>query len=230
MKSKTVSSRKGALLTAVILCLVAILAGHSQVTAGLNLEVPIDMVDHGLEAPTGTGTTNFNRSRIFLDADHYDGATYYFEIVAKNTDSSAKSVYFRRTTSTATDHATITVPAGTANFTRYRVSLSVNPLAGKNEYLVRLTQTTSAAQLIVSAARVIVQQTNATKTRIQIPLVQKEHDLYANGAGRVDTTTSNSYTQGDEDKYSLWMKDSRTISVPVPPLMRPSSTMIRASR
>jgi parallel beta-helix repeat protein len=208
MKIRKGSRSKIPFLLTPILLLVLAFGVNSQALAGLNLEVPIDMVDHGLEVPSGTGTTNFNRAQIFVDANDYDGATYYFEIVAKNTDSSAKPVYFRRTTSTATNHATITVPAGTANYTRYRVPLSINPLTGKNQYLVRLTKTTSAAQLIVSSARLIVQQTNATKTRIQIPLVEKNHDIYQVGSGRADTTTSSVYTQGDADKYSLWKKDS----------------------
>jgi len=208
MKSKMAFSQKGPLLGAVILCLVAVFAGHGQVMAGLNLEVPIEMVAHGSEAAVGSGTNNQIRTAILLDANDYDGATYYFEIVAKNIDSSAKSVYLRRTTSGATNHATITVPAGTSVFTRYRVACSLAPIAGKNRYLVRHTKTTAADQLVVTAARVIVKQTNATKTRIQIPLVQKNHDLFATGSGRADTTTSSAYTQGDAVKYSLWIKDS----------------------
>jgi hypothetical protein len=194
-----------------ILLLVLVFGVNGQALAGLDLEVPIDMVDHGFLAPSdGAGTTNFNRSRIFLDANDYDGSTvnYYFEIVAMNTDTVARNVYFRRTTNTATNHATISVPAGASSFTRYRVAFTIAPLAGKNNYLVRLTDTNVGKQLIVSAARVIVQQINATKTRIQIPLVQKNHDLSATGSGRADTSTSTVYTQGDADKYSLWKKVS----------------------
>ncbi|MBW2174524.1 MAG: hypothetical protein JRF64_07785, partial [Deltaproteobacteria bacterium] len=212
MKIRKGSRSKIPFLVTSILLMVLVLGVNSQALAGLNLEVPIDMVDHGLEVPNGAGTTNFNRARIFFDANDYDGDTvnYYFEIVAKNIDSSAKPVYFRRTTNTATNHATINVPvtAAPGTFARYRVQLSINPLTGKNQYLVRLTKTTSTDQLIVSSARLIVQQTNATKTRIQIPLVQKNHDIFQNGSGRADTTTSAVYTQGDSDKYSLWKKDS----------------------
>jgi hypothetical protein len=208
MKFQKASRNPKLFLISTLLCVGLVFGLTSQGWAGLNLEVPIEMVDYGSEAAVGTGTNNHNRTLIFLDPADYDGATYYFEIVAKNVDSSAKSVYLRRTTNGATNHATITVPAGTSVFTRYRVALSAAPLAGKNQYLVRLTKTTAVDQLIVSAARVIVQQTNATKTRIQIPLVQKSHNLSQNGAGRVDTTTSNVYTQGTDNRYSLWIKDS----------------------
>ena len=209
MKIRKGSRSEIPFLVTSILLLGLVFSFTSQALAGLNLEVPLEMVAHGLEGVgDGTGTTNHNRSRIFLDPADYDGATYYFEIVAKNTDSVNRNVYLRRTTGGAAYHATITVGAGTANFTRYRVALSAAPAAGKQQYLVRVTDTTSAAQLVVSTARVIVQQTNATKTRIQIPLVEKNHDISQVGSGRADTTTSNVYTQGDPDKYSLWIKDS----------------------
>lgn len=211
MKPRKASLPNIPILLAILLFPALILGVTHQALAGLNLEVPIEMVDHGLEAPEGGGTTtNMNRSRIFLDSGDYDGDTvnYYFEIVAKNTDTVDRNVYFRRTTGTADDHATITVPAGTSDYTRFRVALSTPPLAGKNNYVVRVTDTNFTNQLYVSAARVLVQQTNATKTRIQIPLVQKAHDAANVGSGRADKTTSTDYTQGDPVKYSLWVKDS----------------------
>ncbi|MBW1859900.1 MAG: hypothetical protein JRI70_07470, partial [Deltaproteobacteria bacterium] len=44
-----------------LLCLVFIFGFTSYALAGLDLEVPLDMVDHGFVAPDGASTTNFNR-------------------------------------------------------------------------------------------------------------------------------------------------------------------------
>jgi len=63
------------LLLSMVLCI------NSQALAGVDLEVPIEMVDHGLRAAQDVaGTTNMNRSRIFLDPAAYEGDTvnYYF--------------------------------------------------------------------------------------------------------------------------------------------------------
>jgi hypothetical protein len=196
---------------AVFLFLALIFGITNELLAGLNIEVPLEMVDFGLNSVAGTGSppttqTNFGRSGLSLTGDDYDGATYYFEIVAKNTYGYDCDVFLRDYTS-GTSKATITVPANTTNFTRYRVSWIPTDNT-KRAYFVRMEDTASAGQLVVQTARIIVQQTNATKTRIQIPLVQKEHDLSAAPTGNLATTTSTTYVQDSPMKYSLWKKDT----------------------
>lgn len=193
------------LCLAIILCMALPYFLDSPAIAALNLEVPLEMVDQGLAALSGTGASNFQRSSIYLDPSDYDGATYYFEIVARNTDSTARSVYLRSST---TDYATIVVPAGTVGYTRFGQATHWTPVTGKSLYLARLDRTSSADQLIVQSARIVVRQTNATKTRIQIPLAQMGHDGYQAGFGWVDGTTSTAYSQGNSDYYSVWRKDS----------------------
>jgi parallel beta-helix repeat protein len=211
MRSSEMNIRKGCrqkipFLLSSILLLVLVFGVSSRALAGVNLEVPIEMVDYGLESVAGTGTTNFNRSWIYLDPADYHNATYYFEIVATNTDSSPRDVYLR-STSTSTTYATITVPANTTDATRLRTASSWSPPTGKNEFLVRVSQTPTAAQLLVHSARIIVKQTNADYTRIQIPMVHRHWSNTATGPGFVDKSTSTAYGQTNPNRYCLWEKD-----------------------
>jgi hypothetical protein len=209
MKMKSiVFSRRRILFTAVISGLFALWAGQDLAMAGLNLEVPIEMVDYGLESQAGSGTTNFKRSWVYLDPADYHNASYYFEIVAKNTNTSVAYDVYLRSTSTNTTYATITVPANTTNPTRFRTASSWTPPVGKQEFLVRVSETAAVSQVEVYSARIIVQQTNAEYTRIQIPLVHRHYNNVAAGPGFVDPTSATSYGQTNPNRYCLWEKDT----------------------
>jgi parallel beta-helix repeat protein len=212
MNLQRTSTNRISLLTAIILVFALTLGLCISAFAGLNLEVPLEMVDLGLATERQRGsqaaTSDFTRSSIYLDPDNYDGATYYFEVVAKNTDSANRTVCLKCTNNN-TIYAQILVEAGTAEYTRKRVLWNpASPAVGKNAYLVTLDKTSADGDLIVQTARIVVQQTDATKTRIQIPLVQSGHDESAAPGGYVDGVTSTIYAQGDERNYSLWQKET----------------------
>lgn len=175
--------------------------------AGINLEVPLEMVDLGLTSATGSGTNTFTRTRMFLDPSLYDNATYYFELIAQNTNATTNyNVYLLDVTNNS-NIVTYSVPANTANFTRFRSS-SFSPTSGKTTYSIKLDQTAVISQLVVQTARIIVQQNGATKTRIQIPLVQRFYDYAGSSTANADATTSTTYTQATSNRYSLWKKNT----------------------
>jgi uncharacterized delta-60 repeat protein len=187
-----------------------IIDGDKTVTAnfgvpGLDLEVPIEMIDRGVSSQTTEA--EHVRSALKLDEADYDGVTenYYFEIVAKNTDTEDRSVYLKDVTHGQTK-VTISIPADTADPTRFRTAFL--PVAGDNEYRIALDGTTSDDQLKTFAARIIVVQANAKKTRIQIPLLNHGHSGVSNltDAG-TDNTSSTSYTQSTADRFSIWKKN-----------------------
>ena len=164
------------------------------------LEVPLEMVAYGIQSDTTA--TKFRRTRIGLDVADYDGATYYFEIVAKNSDSSNRFV--RLIDNSDNVEATITITSSTSNFTRFR-STSWTP-TGDDNYRIETEGTTGAGDVEVRAGRIIVAQTGATKTRIQIPLLGDGHDqkTTADFGLQVDFTASATYTQGNSAEYGLW--------------------------
>lgn len=71
-------------LVATLSCLILVLPFAGYAATVVNLEVPIEMVDYGLNSFTSGRV--FDRSAVYLDTDDYDNATYYFEVVAKTSD------------------------------------------------------------------------------------------------------------------------------------------------
>jgi hypothetical protein len=177
---------------------------------GLSLEVPIEMVDYGLAS--NTSSTTFARTRTTLDTGAYDGTvSYVFEIVATNSDTSARAVSL--VDGSGASVASISVAAGTANPTR--VSVAMTPTSGANNYRVTLDGTGSANQLKVSAARIRVKQVGATRTKIYVPLLAAfDYDSSnADGPGAaVDNSNGASYSIDNEQYISLWKKNSAAFS------------------
>lgn len=174
----------------------------------MNLIVPIELVDYAVGSNNTGGTVNRYQTGITFDPSDYDGATYYFEIVARNTNTSTDYTVTLHNYTDGVDVATITVPKNTSDKTRF-ISSSFTPTTGTKKYCLRLPQTSSASQLGVYAARILVYQVNATKTRIQFPLV-----IYTWGAtlpnadSYIDRTTSTSYTQPTAERYAKFLKEA----------------------
>lgn len=145
---------------------------HGSNATGLDLEVPIElsMIPCGSLAERAQ---DFNRTKVRLNDADYDGSpAWYFEVIAKNTDTREKIVILKTNSGTT---ATITVPANTVFPMRFRTP-PFTPESGWALYYLNLPATTSDYQLIVWSSRIIIQQTHATKTRIQIPLLGRPGD------------------------------------------------------
>lgn len=164
----------------------------------LSLQVPIEMVDRGL-ASVASATRTFERSRTDFNTTDYDGSvTYSFEAVVQNQDMASRTIDVLDATSATL--ATLTVPGST--FERTRMSLPISFSAGPQTLKLRLAQTSSDTSLIVHSARVLVAQTNATKTRLYIPLLAYDNSPTTDDLlGSINTTNSSSldtttYTSG----------------------------------
>ena len=176
----------------------------------INLEVPLEMIDAGI-ASLSTGVNLLASSYLFLDSDDYNGATYTFEIVASNINTTINYTVNLYDVTGSAIKATITVPANTTNPKRFRSGSWTPTDATNRTYGVQLVQTAIDDQLKVFVARIIVTQVNATKTRIQIPLLG--HGIIsASNTITVDQTTSTTYTQGTPSHYSYYKKDSSVLS------------------
>lgn len=158
----------------------------------VNLEVPIELTDRALQSSMSVATI-FERTRTSFNTSDYDGTvTYFFEVVAINSDSASQVISI--VDSSGVVKASVTVPANTNQWTRSRVVFSPN--VGRDTYRISLSGSTSVSQLQVSASRIIVHQVGATKTRIYIPL------LSASTAGTpsdinawIESTGSTNYSQ-----------------------------------
>ena len=179
---------------------------------GKNIEVPIEMVDDGLSS--NTSVLIFSRVNTKLDPVNYDGATeeYYFEIVAENTDSSAKDVDLWDA-DVGSAKVTISVPTSASTPTRIR-SAAFTPTTVNTNYRIRLEATTSANQLKVYTARIIVKQVDAGATRIAFPLVSGSYSSTSNSdtsdGSAALSYLSSTYTSVEEE--SLWKRDNSLFS------------------
>jgi hypothetical protein len=127
-----------------------------------------------------------NRS---FDTSYYDGVVNYeFEVVAINFDSVARSISVLDSSNTSV--GSLTVPPGLLNPTRIKVSFSPN--LGADVYRLSLEQTTSLGDLILSSAKLLVNQVGATKTRLYFPLLSSESNPSA-----LDETVSAYETSAD---------------------------------
>jgi len=145
---------------------------HGSSATYLDLEVPIEMS----MIPCGSlaaRAQDFNRTKVRLSDADYDGnPRWFFEIVAKNSSSTDKIITLKTYSG---PKAAITVPANTTSPVRLRTA-PFAPDRGWALYYLNLPATLSDYQLIVWSSRIIIQQTHATKTRIQIPLFGRPGD------------------------------------------------------
>ena len=106
----------------------------------------------GDESPVAIGD---GKCRILLDTTNFTSGTYYFEITAYNGESTARDVVLHNSNHVA--EATITVPASTTVYTRFRVFFTPN-----NSYPEKhLYFPTAPAALSLKARIVIIQDTSA---------------------------------------------------------------------
>ncbi|MGZ3800979.1 MAG: hypothetical protein ACXVCA_11515 [Bdellovibrio sp.] len=183
-------------------------------TPQVNLEVPIEMVDHGLASQTST--LAFSRSSTNLNTSDYDGQlTFSFEIVVANTDSTQRNVSLVNSAGEVIANIPVSPVGSFSNPQRFLTSFI--PTSGANTYRVQLEGTTSTGQLSVYESRIRVQQRGATKTKIYIPLMASvarevvssdNENLYAYS----DDSTTATYSQPNKGWYSLWQKNSSAFS------------------
>lgn len=171
----------------------------------MNLIVPLEMILTTQSALPAYALIP-GKSYIFLDSDDYDGATYDFEIIATNTSSTTDYTVDLYDITGSAAKASITVPKNTNMPTRLRAGAgSWSPTDNtKRTYAIRLAQVTEPYTFLsVDTARIIITQTNATQTRIQIPLLAFTD---------YDTTCSTTYTQYVSARYNAYLKDTSVLA------------------
>ncbi len=154
----------------------------------MDLEVVLEM--GGRTWSSGAAGFTPNSSMMKLDADDYDGAVFYFEVCGSNAhatlDATAELIYDG---SVAAASVTLTANTGV---TRVRSTAFV-PSSINKTYQLRL-----GANLNIYSARVIVVQTDATKTRLQFPLAFSQLLVATSDAFGFSSSNSTSYNQGDQ--------------------------------
>jgi fibronectin type 3 domain-containing protein len=135
---------------------------------GINIQSVVEFIDRGVSS-SGTGDLIFERSQTSFSPEYYDGSlAIYFEAQLTNVDSSPRSVSVIDSSNAVI--GTITVPANTLTATRFRsapLSFNIN----RDVYRLKLEMTSSDELLKIYNGRIVINQTQASKTRIYIPLL-----------------------------------------------------------
>ncbi len=157
---------------------------------------------------SNTGPVTFNQTEVLINDADYDGnPTCTFVIVCNNLDTVARNVELVDTLSNV--YATIQVPAGTGTATLSVLfkSLTFSLAAGLTTYKVKLPQTSSNTQITVYKAVIAINQTNATKTRLQFPMIGSNSNGVQNDY--ILRTNSTAFNQGaSADNWRHFIKES----------------------
>lgn len=145
----------------------------------VNLQVPVEMVDQALSSDNVAVT--FDRTLTSIEPAAYDGTvTYELEVVASNSEGAPYNVNVVDEGNSVV--GSLVIPAGTTDWTRFKTALTLLP--GLQNYRLQLSGTSSAGSLQVFAARILINQVNATRTKIYYPLLASSNtplsgDVYA---------------------------------------------------
>jgi hypothetical protein len=175
---------------------------------GLDLEVVIDLNDYGFSSRTSGGNAIWETARWIVPSD-YDNATWYFEIVGRNSHASnAYNVYL--TNFAGTVISTITIPANTptSSDVSQRFRSTSFAMSSSDYYLLSIDLTASLGNLTVSAVRIVVVQVNATKTCIPIPMCGNNGSLTAPPSSNpISYIVGTTWNQQVPQNFSLFKKD-----------------------
>ncbi|MCB0422987.1 MAG: hypothetical protein KDD61_18445, partial [Bdellovibrionales bacterium] len=159
-------------------------------SGSVKFQVPIELFDRKIGSDA-TSSRTFQRSMTRINSNDYDGVTgVFFEVNATNFEGSSRNVYLVDSGDNVV--ATIAVPANTSESTRMAVAMSLN--IGADTYRIKLDQTTSSLDVVLNSGRVLINQSDATKTKIYYPLVSsRDSATFDDLMGSIDTTSSQSY-------------------------------------
>jgi hypothetical protein len=133
----------------------------------IDIEVQLEMMDKTSEDWTGSDDgSSHPEVLLLLDTDDYDGATYYFEVVGTEVSNNTNGLIYLWEGGVK---ATCTIPQNTTVPTRIRSS-SFSPTTGSNEYTFAAGPDSPEPNGTVYSLRVIIVQSNATKTELQIAI------------------------------------------------------------
>jgi hypothetical protein len=174
---------------------------------GINIQVPIEMLDRGLSSPTAA--TTWARTRTSFNPADYVALSndFFYEIIAENANATnSYTVYLVNGAGTQITDSAIIVPANTTSPKRFRVAFT--PTGAADTYRVKTPAIATAGQLKVHSSRIIVQQVNAIQTKVYIPLLHGDSLTPATSdTTQAITSSSTSYSQPVPANFSWFTRN-----------------------
>jgi len=173
---------------------------------GVNLEIPYEMVEVPLDT-AGANSITYEATSVRIDPAKYDGiVNVYFEVDVYAYGGGNKTITL--VDESAVQYTSITTGSvGVAGIPKRLRSASFTLNAGARTYKVKLGK-----NVTIYRARILIRQTAATKTVVQIPFLNWENRSLAvstelGNAYIILSVTSNYEVQISDMRYR-WRKDS----------------------
>jgi hypothetical protein len=185
--------------------------------SGVNLQVPIQMLQMGIVSDNAQPKT-YPTSRTFISRDDFDGdPQFFFEVMVKNPTSSVAAIELKKV-SGGPPVATLSVPGfNNSSYKRIRGAIPRENLSnGTETYQIEIPMMT-AGVIAVYSAQIIVNQTNATKTRVYLPLLTGEAGSYVGNPPNITyyaaTTTTPSFSIPTPmiNRFLIWERNVGTL-------------------
>ena len=176
--------------------------------AGMNIQVPIELTDNGVQVSTSSPQT-FDRTYTSFNTSDYDGTvTYALQVMASNSGSGSGTVSLINSSSIPV--GSLAIPGSTSSATYFSGSITLS--SSPSTLRLQLTGPSSGT-LTVYSAKLLVTQVGASKTRIYIPLFQSigvaSNPSALGSAAAVDTYSGTSPGQGPTSYWNTyWIKPS----------------------
>lgn len=136
----------------------------------LSLQVAIELTDSSLSSSDAM-ILEFDRTTTSFDTNDYDGvSSYELEIIGSNLDAASRGVNLIDEAGLVV--GTVSIPGSTLEMTR--IKAVVTPNVGADFYRLSLDATVANGDLIVGGAKLLVNQVNATKTKLYFPLASSD--------------------------------------------------------
>lgn len=122
--------------------------------ATIRQEIPITSGRVGDYSSLNTQNSSVGTAHI-NESSYYDGGVFYYELVAKNVNTTTDYTIYLRNWSGDAIISSIVVPKNTTNFTIFR-SLPFVPFPGGADVYTNIPQTTSNSDVVIRVSRVVV--------------------------------------------------------------------------
>lgn len=152
---------------------------------------------------SSNGNTSYPGAGISFGTNNIDGTTSYtWKIVATNTDNQQATIRLRQGTNNI---SSISIPGNTTTPTLFSTSISNASITPDSEWTLGAFKGAG----VIYSSKIVVQQANATRTQIYIPLTSMENSTLGTLQA---STTSTTFTQPNAMNFPTYNWDSSKIA------------------
>jgi hypothetical protein len=183
-------------------------------TTGINLQVPIDLIIAGLTSVTTDIIHLYSQTSLNTSDYVAQSNSYYFEVMAQNNHATNNyNISLVDSSDTELNDSVIMIPANTTIMKRFRVTWT--PRNGLNTYRLKMYGTAASGNVTVHSAKIIVDQTKATSTKLYFPFMSHKADSHVSVSNIPIPMVGNGLSVNNLGRATSWTRnDSLYDSIP----------------